>query len=618
LPAFGTVATLFFREAVESKAFFGNMLAPDPAPGQARSVVAEKTAQWGALGEGKRMAKRPEAVKAKKTAVSAKKPKVVQGKPKTPPKAVTPKGKAKPAPAAAKKSPVKPARAAAPAPKKAVPAKKGAVTAKTAKKTPPVAQKKKSIVAAPKKAALPAKKQKAVAVKAKTAPPAKKQKAVAVKAKAAPPAKKQKAVAVKAKAALPAKKQKAVAVKAKAALPAKKKPAAVPKKPVVQTKVVAKIPAKQAAKAPIRPEKAPKVAEKPVPKPAKPVSPPPKPVTAPVKEKAPAPARKEKMVPPIPVAFLVELAQTIKEAVEESARAVRGREVVSHAESGDVTFQLDKIAEKALLNFLKRAGQPVAYYSEDAGYSTFTSEKPKHLLVVDPIDGSRAAKSGFEGCVVAVASTRVIERPTMADVDSAVVLELLGDRCFQAERGKGVKITAGSQPRRPKLSVNTELRTMIWSMTVPGRPAELVFPTVARLIDHSSLEGGFFACNSTAYSLTRLLTNQLDACVDIANRYYRDIPEKVQRLFENAGQGRVIGIAPYDLAAALLVAQEAGCVVTDAYGKNFNDVLLLDSTASNHLSLVAAASKGLHAKLMEFLVRRIEMVESRFQALPSA
>lgn len=523
------------------------------------------------------MAKRQEAVKAKKTAVSPKKSKVVQGKPKAPSKTVAPKAKAKPIPGGAKKSPAKPAKAAASSPKKAIPAKKAVAVAKTAKKTPPVAQQqKKTVSVAPKKAA---------------------------------PA---------------VKKQKAIVEKAKAAQPAKKKSAAVPKEPVVQKKAAAKTPAKQTVEAPIKPKAAPRTAEKaqatPVktpPKPVKPVSPPAK-QAVPAKEKAPAPARKERMVPPIPVSFLVELAQTIKEAVEESARAVKGREVVSHAESGDVTFQLDKIAEKALLNFLKRAGQPVAYYSEDAGYSTFTSEKPKHLLVVDPIDGSRAAKSGFEGCVVAVASTRVIERPTMADVDSAVVLELLGDRCFQAERGKGVKITAGTQPRRPKLSVNTELRTMIWSMTVPGRPAELVFPTVARLIDHSSLEGGFFACNSTAYSLTRLLTNQLDACVDIANRYYRDIPDKVQRLFENAGQGRVIGIAPYDLAAALLVAQEAGCVVTDAYGKNFNDVLLLDSTASNHLSLVAAANKGLHAKLMEFLAKRIEMLEGRFQSLPSA
>lgn len=516
------------------------------------------------------MAKRQEAVKAKKTAVSPKKSKAAQGKPKTPPKAVAPKGKTKPTPVAVKKAPAKPGKAPVAASKKAVPAKKAVVAAKTTKKTPPpVAQKKKDVRLAPKKA-VPAVQQ-----------------------------------------------QKAAALKTKAAPPAKNKAAAVPKKPVVQKKAAAKIPAKPAVKAPVKPGKTPKITEKGVPKPAKSADLPPKPAI-PAKEKAPVPARREKAVPPIPVSFLVELAQTIKEAVEESARAVKGREVVSHAESGDVTFQLDKIAEKALLNFLKRAGKPVAYYSEDAGYSTFTSEKPKHLLVVDPIDGSRAAKSGFEGCVVAVASTRVIERPTMADVDNAVVLELLGDRCFQAERGKGVKITAGTQSRRPKLSANTELRTMIWSMTVPGRPAELVFPTVARLIDHSSLEGGFFACNSTAYSLTRLLTNQLDACVDIANRYHRDIPDKVQRLFENAGQGRVIGIAPYDLAAALLVAEEAGCVVTDAYGKSFNDVLLLDSTASNHLSLVAAANKGLHAKLMEFLVKRIEMLEGRFQSLPSA
>lgn len=317
-----------------------------------------------------------------------------------------------------------------------------------------------------------------------------------------------------------------------------------------------------------------------------------------------------KPVPPLSIQFMMDLARAIKESVEASARAVKGREVVDTAVSGDVTFQLDKTAEKTLLNYLKRAGKPVAYYSEDSGYATFTPEKPKYLLVVDPIDGSRAARSGFEGCVVSVASTRVIERPTMADLDSAVVLELLGDRSFQAERGKGVKIHTGSQSRRVKLSSNDDLDSLTWSMTVPARPAELIFPTAARLIDCSSLKGGFFACNSTAYSLTRLLTNQLDACLDFANRYYRDMPDRLQGLFERAGCGKVIGIAPYDLAAALLIAQEAGCTVTNAYGKGFDDVLLLDSSPSNHLSLVAAANPKLHAKLMDFLQKRIHQMET--------
>ncbi|HOQ89266.1 MAG TPA: inositol monophosphatase family protein, partial [Candidatus Hydrogenedentes bacterium] len=276
-----------------------------------------------------------------------------------------------------------------------------------------------------------------------------------------------------------------------------------------------------------------------------------------------------------------------------------------------VTFPLDRVAEKTLLAFLRRSGLPLAYYSEDAGYSTFSTEKPQYLLIVDPIDGSRAARSGFEGCVVSIATTRVIERPTMADVDNACVAEIMGNRVFYAERGKGVKILVDGHTRRPKLSENQNLDQMRWTMTVPGRPPSLIFTTVYKLLEQSSLRGGFFACNSTAFSLTRLLTNQLDACVDIANRFFRDMPDKARPYFERAGNGRVVCMAPYDLAAALLIAEEAGCVVTDAYGKRFDDVLMLDSTESNQLSLVAAANTQLHKKLLEFLDRRIQQIEEK-------
>ncbi|MBI4559592.1 MAG: hypothetical protein HY706_18550 [Candidatus Hydrogenedentes bacterium] len=307
--------------------------------------------------------------------------------------------------------------------------------------------------------------------------------------------------------------------------------------------------------------------------------------------------------------FLMELSKAIRDAVAPSVRAVRGREVVGQATSGDATFQLDKTAEKALLAFLKSAKMSVAYYSEDTGYTTFTSGPPQHLLIVDPIDGTRAAKSGFESCVVAVGSTRVIERPHMADVDNGCVVEILGDKAFYAERGQGARIYVDGHARKARLSTNTNLETVTWAMTVPARPAELVFPTAAKLIDLTSLKGGFFACNSTSYSLTRLLTNQLDACVDFANRYLRDIPAAVRDQFINAGRGIVLGIAPYDIAASLLIAQEAGCTVTDAYGKNFDDVLLLDSSEANHQSMVAAANAELHQKLLSFFDTRINQFE---------
>jgi myo-inositol-1(or 4)-monophosphatase len=316
---------------------------------------------------------------------------------------------------------------------------------------------------------------------------------------------------------------------------------------------------------------------------------------------------------PLPKDFLIGLAENIREHVAPVIQSMKGRDVVGKAASGDVTFKIDKVAEKALLQYLKDSKQPVAYYSEDSGYTTFTSGQPNHLLVIDPIDGTRAAKSGFEWCVVSVASTRVIERPTLADVDNACVVELTGGRTFYSERGKGARIYHDGRILKPRLSQNAEVELMTWALTVPARPAELIFPTAGKLIDLTTLKGGFFACNSTAFSLTRLLTGQLDAVVDIANRFYRDIPDIVTDQFINAGRGSVLGIAPYDIAASLLIAEEAGCIVTDAYGKSLQDVLLLDTAVTNQRSMIASSNAALHEFLLGFFEKRIRQYETLLQ-----
>lgn len=337
----------------------------------------------------------------------------------------------------------------------------------------------------------------------------------------------------------------------------------------------------------------------------------PKPAVAKAPVTPPAPAREAKVSRGsgklLPRTFLFGLSEAIKAVVAPMVQQVKGRDVVDSAVSGDATFEIDKVAEKALLAYLKAERAPVAYYSEDSGYSTFSNDPPQHLLIVDPIDGTRAAKNGFEACVVAIAATSVIERPTMADVESACVMEIMGERTFYAERGKGARIyTPDGKTKKPKLSENVNLETIAWSMTVPARPAALIFPTAAPLIDLTSLKGGFFACNSTSYSLTRLLTNQLDACVDFASRYMKEIPDLVQDQFINAGRGTVLGIAPYDMAASLLIAQEAGCIVTDAFGEHFDDVLLLDSSEHNHQSIIAASNAALHEKLLSIFDTRIK------------
>ncbi len=297
----------------------------------------------------------------------------------------------------------------------------------------------------------------------------------------------------------------------------------------------------------------------------------------------------------------------IKEAVEPVARSLKGKDIIHVAPTGDPTFVIDQIAEKALLSFLRASKQPIAYYSEDTGYSTYARD-PKYLLIVDPIDGTRSAKNGFEWCTISVASTRVIERPTYKDLDNACIAEIMNDRIFYAERGEGTVIISDNTKKKPKPSANTDIETMNWALTIPGRPSYLIFNTAGKLIDLSSLRGSFFACNSTSYSLTRLVTGQLDACVDIAVSFYKHFPEGTKDMFLKSGKGSIIGPAPYDLCPALLIAQEAGCVFTNVEGDSFDNVLLLDTHPENFQSLIAASNTELHDYLLEFFNERIELV----------
>ncbi len=119
----------------------------------------------------------------------------------------------------------------------------------------------------------------------------------------------------------------------------------------------------------------------------------------------------------------------------------RARRVTGVAASGDATFRIDEIAEAAVAEFLDSQNVNVAYYTEDRGLISLHSDKePEAILVIDPIDGTRAAVAGFESCVVSVAWADYRPDPTFQDVRYAGVAEIKGDLLFTAERGKGYRV----------------------------------------------------------------------------------------------------------------------------------------------------------------------------------
>jgi myo-inositol-1(or 4)-monophosphatase len=278
------------------------------------------------------------------------------------------------------------------------------------------------------------------------------------------------------------------------------------------------------------------------------------------------------------------------------------------AAGGDVTFAIDAEAEALLERFVAERAPDIAFYSEDRGLVLPAGGREAGaVLVVDPIDGTRPALAGLESCCVSIAAAPLDRdgHPTMADVTVGCVLEIPSGAMFLAQRGGG--LVEGPPVR---LSANDRLDRMFWTYGFRGRPARPTTEVLAELIDASSVGGGTFDLGSAAFDMTRIATGQLDAYVEPGPRLVADVPG-MRADFERVGNGAVLNNSPYDLAAAALVLDEAGAIVTDAYGAPLGDRPLLGSGVEFQMSVVASANVALHEQILAELDAGIARLSQR-------
>jgi myo-inositol-1(or 4)-monophosphatase len=321
----------------------------------------------------------------------------------------------------------------------------------------------------------------------------------------------------------------------------------------------------------------------------------------------------------------IELASGLRQHVLPYLGSHAGRAHLPAGAGGDVTFAIDQEAEAYLERFLAEHAPDVAFYSEDRGLVlppgvSAPSELPEFpakeipVFVVDPIDGTRPAMAGFESCCVSVAAAPLAVEgrgPTMADVHTGCIVEIKTGAAFVAERGRGIEITnPDGSSGRPALSATTDLTKLFWTLGFRGRPALPIVQVLEELIDASSVGGGVFDLGSATYDLTRIVTGQLDAYLDVGPRIIEEVPALRER-FEAVGGGAVLNNSPYDLAAAVLCLEEAGASVTDARGASLASRPLLGSGHEYQMSCLATANERLQELVLDALERGFKRLARR-------
>ncbi len=310
-----------------------------------------------------------------------------------------------------------------------------------------------------------------------------------------------------------------------------------------------------------------------------------------------------------PGGLALELADALREEIAPELGGHSGRAHAGAAEGGDITFAIDERAEAFLERYLAERAPDVAFYSEDRGLVSPAGEA-EWVLVVDPIDGTRPAMAGLEAACVSVAVAPLVGAgksasapagPTMGDVRAGCVVEVKSGRRFVAERGEGLEPA-------PALSSATDVSRMFWAYGLRGRPMRVMAEVIGDLIDASSVGGGTFDLGSACFDMTRVATGQLDAYVEPGPRIVADVPG-MREEFERVGGGALLNNSPYDVAAAALILEEAGAVITDAYGESLAGRPILGSGPDYQVSCVAAATPELH----EAIVAQLDLGISRLR-----
>jgi len=218
---------------------------------------------------------------------------------------------------------------------------------------------------------------------------------------------------------------------------------------------------------------------------------------------------------------------------------------------GTITKYIDKIAEDAAIDYLKKSKTRVNILSEEIG---FIDNKGKYTFVLDPIDGTRNAYRGIPFYSVSLA----IGKLKLSNIEYGIVKNIPTGDVFIAEKGHGAFLN-GIKIATPEIPDNEPLSSLALGNNHDKVTISLAKKNKVRSLGSSSLEMCMVAIGALDYYV-------------IGKEYLRII----------------------DIASSTLILREAGGVVKNIYGEELDMAFNLNERSS----VVAACSEDVVKRII--------------------
>ncbi|TFG21719.1 MAG: hypothetical protein EU533_05110 [Promethearchaeota archaeon] len=138
------------------------------------------------------------------------------------------------------------------------------------------------------------------------------------------------------------------------------------------------------------------------------------------------------------IEFLKQITLNIYDRVYPILGTEEASQKKSKGAGGDISMQIDLLAEEVLVHSLEKASVDILLISEELGEKFIGNKelaiKNKNVLIVDPIDGSNNAARGIPYCSVSIAYAI---GDKVKDIKKAVILNLITKDIFWAVKGEG-------------------------------------------------------------------------------------------------------------------------------------------------------------------------------------